>query len=222
MSAAPVRRDPASWLSELLTGLLLGLLVLAWGMAYRGTLAQGWSDTLLRQSGTFGYLLLAATCVLGPLIGTRFLPQLLTAGLKSGWHGLLAGFALTLGAVHGAFSLVGPDALSLQAALIPGQSGWRTVSMAAGTLGLWLMAAVYATYALRGRLGLRAARVLHLLAYPAFVAATLHSVWLGHAGQPEPLYLISSLAVGLALALRLLTLATRPAPLALPGIREVQ
>jgi len=53
------------------TGLLLGLLVLAWGMAYRGTLAGGWSRALLTQTGQYGSLLLAATCVLGSLIGTR-------------------------------------------------------------------------------------------------------------------------------------------------------
>ena len=77
-----------------------------------------------------------------------------------------------------------------------------------GTVGLWAMLVVYVTYALCGRIGMRAARALHLLAYVAFVASTLHSVWLGH-GSVSPLYVLSSLAVGLALAVRLLTLARK-------------
>ena len=190
-------------LADLLAGLLLALLVLAWGMAYKGTLAVGWSRSLLLQTGEFGYLLLAASCTLGALIGTPLLPALLSRSVKTGWHGVLSGFALTLGVVHGAFSLVGPRALEVQAVLIPGRSDFQTSSMAAGSLALWLLAAVYVTSALRGRVGIRASRALHLLAYPAFAAATLHAVWAGH---PGPLYTLSSLAVGLALAARLLTL----------------
>ena len=76
-------------------------------------------------------------------------------------------------------------------------------TMAAGTLGLWGMALVYVTWALRGRIGVKAARTLHLLAYPAFISATLHATWLGHGGV-DPLYLLGSVAVCAALAVRLL------------------
>ncbi|GGR26018.1 ferric reductase [Deinococcus ruber] len=197
------RQNGTQALADLLTGLLLGLLVLAWGMAYKGTLAEGWSRSLLLQTGQFGYLLLAASCTLGALIGTRLLPAVFSRSLKTGWHGVVSGFALTLSLIHGAFSLVGPRALSVSAVLVPGLSSVQTYGMAAGSLALWLLAAVYVTYALRARLGVRASRVLHLLAYPAFVGATLHAVWVGH---PGPLYALSSLAVGLALAARLLVI----------------
>ncbi|GGJ80167.1 ferric reductase [Deinococcus aquiradiocola] len=209
------RHDPVQAAVALLTGLLLGLLVLAWGMAYRGTLAGGWSRALLTQTGQYGSLLLAATCVLGSLIGTRFLPQVLNAALKTGWHGVLAGFAMTLCVVHGAFTLVGPRALTLPELLVPGRAPQDTLPLALGTLALYVLATVYVTWALRGRIGVRAARALHLLAYPAFVLGTLHATWLGHAGATEAL---GSAAVGAALAVRLLTLtfargrtAARPA-----------
>ena len=191
--------DPVQAAVYLLTGLLLGLLVLAWGMAYRGTLAGGWSRALLTQTGQFGYLLLAASCVLGSLIGTRLLPRVLSSALKTGWHGLLSGFALTLLGIHGLFSLVGPGALRLPEALVPGLARYDTLALALGTLSLYLAAAVYVSWALRNRIGYRAARVLHLLAYLAFVLGTLHAVWLGHAGLTE---VLGSAAVGAALALR--------------------
>jgi methionine sulfoxide reductase heme-binding subunit len=110
--------------------------------------------------------------------------------------------------IHGLFSVVGPGARGVPEALIPGLARVQTVQMAAGTIGLWLMLAVYASYALRGRIGTRAARRLHLLAYPAFIATTLHAVLLNH-GEVDPVYVLSSVAVGLALVVRIGTLARR-------------
>ena len=203
----PVLRWPAPEpLAELLAGVLVGLVLLAWVAAWRGTLAGGWPQALLTQSGQFAYLLLGASCLVGPLIGTRWLPGWLNASVKTGWHGLLSGFALTLGAIHGLFSLVGERALPLAGALVPGLASRQTLEIGLGTAALWLLALVYLSWALRRRLGLRAARALHLLAYPAFMAATLHGLWLGHGGLQYPLL---SVGVGLALAARLVTLARR-------------
>ncbi len=199
--------DPVQVAVMLLTGLLLGLLVLAWGMAYRGTLAGGYSRALLTQTGQFGYLLLVASCVLGSLIGTRLLPGVLSAAFKAGWHGVLSGFALVVLGLHGLFSLVGPGALTLPQALLPGLAPFDTLALGLGTGALYLGAAVYLTWAVRGRIGYRLARALHLLAYPAFVLGTLHAVWLGHAGATE---VLGSAAVGLALALRAVLHLVRP------------
>ncbi|WP_425146449.1 ferric reductase [Deinococcus sp.] len=219
MSAGPPGAKPgrAQQAADLLTGLLLALLILAWGMAYKGTLAAGWGQSLLLQTGQVGYLLLAASCTLGALTCTPWLSRVFSRHLRSGWHGVLSGFALALGALHGAFSLVGPRPLSLPGALVPGLAGLQTAAMAAGTLALWTLAAVYLSYALRNRLGMRASRTLHLLAYPAFAACTLHAVWVGH---PGPLYILASLAVGTALALRLVALSLAPVRLALPAPRR--
>jgi methionine sulfoxide reductase heme-binding subunit len=71
-----------------------------------------------------------------------------------------------------------------------------------------LLALVHVSFALRKRTGTHLARRLHLLAYPAFVALTLHAAWLGH-GQIGPLYLLGSLTVAAALSARLVTLAGR-------------
>ncbi len=204
----PARGTRTSPLNIALISVLLALLLAAWLLSWRGTLTGAWPHVLLNQSGTFSYLLLALACTLGPLIGTRFLPQWLNAGMKTGWHGVIAGFALVTGAIHGAFATVAED-MTVVAVIVPGLADNRVWAMAVGTIGLWTMLVVYVTYALRGRIGMRAARALHLLAYVAFVTSTLHSVWLGHGGV-SPLYVLCSLAVGVALTVRLLTLAKRP------------
>lgn len=198
----------SSPLNSAISFVLLGLVALAWSLTWQGTLGMEWSKTLLVQSGKFSYYLLAFTSTIGPLIGTRFLPNWLNASVKTGWHGVISGFALTLGLIHGLFTMVGRGSMSLPEVLIPGLAPSHTLAMAAGTTGLWLMLAVYVTYALRHLIGMRAARVLHLLAYPAFIASTLHAVWLGHGGI-DIVYILSSVAVGLALLVRLGTLARR-------------
>jgi methionine sulfoxide reductase heme-binding subunit len=198
-----------SKLNSAITFALLGLLALAWVLTWQGTLDMEWSKTLLVQSGKFSYSLLTFSSTIGPLIGTRFLPNWLNASLKTGWHGVTAGFALVLGVIHGLFTMDGPGSMSIPEVLVPGLALQpRTLTAAAGTIGLWLMLAAYVTYALRNRIGMKAARILHLLSYPAFIAITLHSIWLGH-GRVDAGYVVSSVAVGLALVVRLGTLARR-------------
>lgn len=195
-------------INDLVIGSLLGLLLLAWYFSWQGTLSSNWSRTLLAQSGQMSYLLLAFTSTLGPLIGTRFAPQWLNAAMKTGWHGVASGFALVLGLVHGMFTLVGHDAMTVTQALIPGLSPYKTLTMGLGTAGLWLMALVYLTYALRGKLGFKAARALHLMAYPAALVVTLHAVQLSHGGF-SGMYLLGTLSMLLALMVRLMILFSR-------------
>ncbi len=201
-----------SWLNMILTGLLLGLVALAWGLSWSGTLSGVWQRTLLTQSGQFAYLLLTFTTTTGPLIGTAFAPKWLNAANKTGWHGIASGFSLVVASIHGLFSLLGNNALSLPEVLVPGLASFRTVPMAAGTLGLWLMLLVYVTFALRNKIGIKAARALHLLAYPAFIASTLHPILL-NPDHLELMYVLGAIAVGIALAVRLWTLAHPKAPL---------
>jgi methionine sulfoxide reductase heme-binding subunit len=213
---APQSNNRTSWFNMIVTGVLLGLLALAWGLTWSGTLSGVWQRTFLTQSGKFAYLLLAFTTTTGPLIGTAFAPKWLNAANKTGWHGIASGFSLVVASVHGLFSLLGNNALSLPEVLVPGLASFRTVPMAAGTLGLWLMLLVYVTFALRNKIGIKAARVLHLLAYPAFIASTLHPILL-NPDHLDPMYALGAIAVGIALAVRLWTLAHPKALLNVSG-----
>ena len=129
-----VRGTRTSPLNIALIAVLLGLLLAAWLLSWRGTLTGAWPHVLLNQSGTFSYLLLALTATLGPLIGTRFLPQWLTAGMKTGWHGVIAGFALVTGLVHGAFATVA-EHMTVAAVVVPGLADNRVWTMGWARLG---------------------------------------------------------------------------------------
>lgn len=64
-------------------------------------------------------------------------------------------------------------------ALVPWGGSYQPVALALGTLGLDLMVAVAVTTAFRSRLGHRAWKVVHLAAWPAWLAGVAHGVVIG-------------------------------------------
>ncbi|GMA14751.1 ferric reductase-like transmembrane domain-containing protein [Deinococcus metallilatus] len=195
--------------NTLLTAALLfvfaGAYTLCWLHVGPHTLA--W--TLNRATGTAAYLLLTVTTATGALLGSRIAPPWLTRAQQGGWHGLASGFALVLGALHGLFLTV--DAQSPQAlahVLVPGASTVLPFPVALGTLGWYGLLLVVVSTRLRPRLSPRVWKALHLTAYPAFAALTLHGMRAGsdHLGG---LYGAAVAAVLFTFGLRLL--AERPA-----------
>ena len=185
--AAPVQRAAA--LPNALTGdrwnvlltLALGAFLLGGFLLSALKLTPGplaWS--LLRATGIVAYLALAVTVTFGALLGSRFAPAWLARAQQYGWHGLMSGFALILGGAHGLFLVVdGKYAQALGALLLPGTSSFAPVAVGLGTLGLYGLALVYLSTKWRKRLSVRVWRALHLVAYPAFAALTLHGVLTG-------------------------------------------
>jgi methionine sulfoxide reductase heme-binding subunit len=70
--------------------------------------------------------------------------------------------------------------ISPLAALVPFTSSYQPVWLGLGTVAVDLMLAVVATSLLRVRLGLRAWRAVHWLAYAAWPVAVVHGVKLGN------------------------------------------
>ncbi len=185
--AAPVQRAAAQpnvftgdrW--NVLLTLALGTLLLGGFLLSALKLTPGplaWS--LLRATGIVAYLALAVTVTFGALLGSRFAPAWLARAQQYGWHGLLSGFALTLGSAHGLFLVVdGKYAQPLSALLLPGTSSFAPLPVGLGTLGLYGLALVYLSTRWRKRLSVRVWRALHLVAYPAFGALTLHGMLTG-------------------------------------------
>lgn len=64
-------------------------------------------------------------------------------------------------------------------ALLPWGAAYEPLWLAAGTLSFDLMLAIVATSALRGRIGIRAWRAVHLTAWVAWILGVLHGVMIG-------------------------------------------
>lgn len=183
-------------LNELLTALLLAAVALTWALAARGATPEGLAWTLNRLAGVGAYALLALSVSLGAVLQSRFLPAWLARPLQYGWHGLLSGFALALAAVHVAFVTVDTQQpQTLAAVLVPGRASYAPLALALGTLALYATAAVYVSFASKTHLPRRLWTGLHLLAYPAFLMATVHGLLAGSD------HLTSLYLVGTALAL---------------------
>jgi len=159
---------------------------------------------LNRVAGVAAYALLSLSVGLGAVLKSRFVPQWLVRPLQYGWHGLLSGFALGLTAVHVAFVTVDTQKpQTLAAVLVPGRATYAPLALAFGTLALYAALAVYVSFAYKTRLPRRLWTGLHLLAYPAFLLATVHG-WMAGSDHLTLLYAAGTGLAAAGVALRLL------------------
>ena len=190
--------------NEVLAGLILAALGLAWLASLWNLSASPLAWMVLRASGTVSYLALAVTTSFGALLKSRYAPLWLPRAVQYGWHGLLSGFALVAGVVHGLFLAVDAQyRQTITAILVPGGSSFKPLEVGLGTLAVYAMAVVYGSTVLRARLSPRVWHGLHLLSYPAFVLATVHGLRVG-SDNLMPLYVAGSAAVLVTFGLRML------------------
>jgi len=133
-----------------------------------------------RGAGIVSLLLLTAVVGLGVLTAVRFQrpawPRFLTAGL----HRNLALLSVAFLGVHIASAVLDPFAsLGLVAAAIPFASSYRPLWVGLGVIALDLFLALVLSSLLRARLGARAWRAIHWLAYACWPLALLHGVGAG-------------------------------------------
>lgn len=168
---------------------------------------------LARASGLTAYALLTASVLAGLVLKSRPLRTLRPAAVMD-THRFLALLGLGAIGLHGGALLldrtvhVGPLAL-----LVPGASPYRPLPVGIGVLAAELMLVVYASFALRRRLGPRNWRRLHWTTYAIFAAATVHGLAAGtDSAQPWTLavYLAAVGSVTGAVAWR--ALAPPPTP----------
>jgi sulfoxide reductase heme-binding subunit YedZ len=95
-------------------------------------------------------------------------------------HRFLALLGLGVIALHG-LALVFDRTVHLTPAalLVPGASPYRPLPVGIGVLAAELMVVVYASFALRRRIGIRNWRRLHWATYAIFAAATAHGLAAG-------------------------------------------
>ncbi|MGO9222082.1 MAG: ferric reductase-like transmembrane domain-containing protein [Streptosporangiaceae bacterium] len=96
-------------------------------------------------------------------------------------HRALALFSAAFLALHVLTAILDPFVtIGWAATVLPFASGYRTLAIGQGTLAVDLGGAVLLTSLIRGRLGYRAWRAVHWLAYLAWPVAFMHSLTAGH------------------------------------------
>ena len=133
-----------------------------------------------RATGLVTLLLLTATMLLGILTAGRLAsekwPRFLTVGL----HRNITLLVLVFLALHVGTTVVDTyTSIPATAAVIPFASSYKAPWLGLGAMAVDLLLAVMVTSLLRGRLGLRAWRGLHWLAYACWPVALAHGLGTG-------------------------------------------
>ena len=156
-----------------------------------------------RGSGVVSLVLLTIVVALGivtrsgrPMPG---LPRFAVAAV----HRNASLLAVTFLGIHVVTLLADPFAqLRLVDLVLPFAGAYRPFWLGLGTVGLDLMAALVITSLARARIGLRAWRAVHWLAYVAWPVALLHSLGTGtDAGRPWMLGLAAASAAAVLAAI---------------------
>ena len=169
---------------------------------------------LTRGTGVVSLLLLTAVLVLGVLGTTRWRSERWPRFLVAGLHRNLTLFAIAFLVVHVVTTVVdGYAPIRLVDAIVPFISPYRPIWLGLGALAFDLLLALTVTSLLRARVGLRAWRAVHWLAYAAWPLALVHGLGTGsdsRVGWLAILTLCCAAAVAAAVVVRLLRADARP------------
>jgi sulfoxide reductase heme-binding subunit YedZ len=142
------------------------------------------SDQLLwfatRGTGIVSLILLTGVAVLGLLSVTGWQrpgwPRFLSADL----HNNLALLSVAFVSVHVVTAIIDPfTSLGISAATIPFASSYRPLWVGLGVISVYLFIALIVTSLLRERIGQRAWRMVHWVAYAGWPLAVAHSLGAG-------------------------------------------
>ena len=138
---------------------------------------------LARASGLLAYGLLTSSVLAGIVLKARPFGAALKAAAVADLHRFLAMLGLGFIALHAsALVLDSTVRVSVAALFVPGLVPYRPLWSALGVLAAELMLLVYASSALRRRIGVRAWRRLHWVTYAVFALATVHGLAAGTDG----------------------------------------
>jgi methionine sulfoxide reductase heme-binding subunit len=134
-----------------------------------------------RGSGLVLLLLFSIVMALGVATRMGSAPRRWPRFAVSELHRTLALFAVAFLALHVVTAILDPYvSIGWAATALPFLSGYRTLAIGLGTLAVDVGGAVLLTSLARGRLGYRAWRAVHWLAYLAWPVAFVHSLTAGN------------------------------------------
>jgi predicted ferric reductase len=135
---------------------------------------------LARGTGAASLVLLTLTLVLGIVNVRRWAPSGVQRFLLDDAHRTLALLVVALLTLHVGISVIdGYAPIALVDAVVPFVSAYHPFWLGLGALALDLMAALVVTSLLRARLGLRAWRAVHWVAYGCWPLALVHGLGIG-------------------------------------------
>jgi Ferric reductase like transmembrane component len=135
---------------------------------------------LTRGTGLVALLLLTAGLVLGVMGPTRFRTRRLPRFAVSGLHRNVTLLAVVFVAAHVVTTILdGYTPIGLRDAFVPFLASYRPIWLGLGAVAFDLLLALIVTSLLRSRLGVRAWRAVHWLAYASWPVALLHSLGTG-------------------------------------------
>jgi methionine sulfoxide reductase heme-binding subunit len=133
-----------------------------------------------RATGLVTLLLLTASVLLGLLTAGRFSARRWPRFLSQGMHRNLSLLVLVFLALHVGTTVIDTyTSISLTAAFIPFASSYKTAWLSLGAVALDMLLALVATSLLRTRIGHRAWRRVHWLAYACWPVAVAHGLGIG-------------------------------------------
>ena len=213
----------ATWLSDLRSIVVLGLLAMALGAGLGAVVSSvSLSDVsnqvfwyVSRAAGLTAYLMLFVNMVLGLAVKTKVLNSLLARWRSFDLHQFTALLALGLLALH-VFSLLGDQfvGFSVPQLFVPFASSYRPLPVTLGIIALYALAVITVTFYIRDRIGQKAWRSIHYVSFVAFYVALLHGVYSGTDSVEvwaKLMYFASGLVVALLTTWRFLE-AGKPVP----------
>ena len=160
-----------------------------------------------RATGVVTMLLLTAVLLVGILVNRKGRLPGLPSFAVTGLHRNISLLAVAFLAIHVITAIVDPYVtIGLAAAVLPFASAYKPFWLGLGAISLDLVAALIVTSLARGRMGRRAWRGIHWLAYAAWPLAVVHSLGSSsdaHGGLVLGVLAGCVLAVAAALAWRL-------------------
>jgi len=133
-----------------------------------------------RAGGLMAYLLLTLSMLAGLVLKSRPLGTRVKPPAVIDVHRFLALLALAAIAVHGVGLLFDTTVrIDLLGLLVPGRIPYRPVWTGVGVVSAELAVAIYLSFSLRKRIGVRNWRRLHWLTYAIFVGTTAHGLLAG-------------------------------------------
>jgi predicted ferric reductase len=133
-----------------------------------------------RATGLVTLLLLTASVLLGILTAGRFSTRRWPRFLSQGLHRNTSLLVLTFLALHVGTTVVDTyTSIPLAAAFVPFASSYKAAWLGLGAVALDLLLALLATSLARRRLGYRAWRRVHWLAYACWPVAVSHGLGIG-------------------------------------------